>query len=123
MTLDESRLEMASYRRSADDDATLLKNPYIALERLCVLYGRFDDTERQMADQVIGEWALSADQELRFDALALIDDLKIGSTIPALQKLAARLASSAAPSAPYELKNVHRIIAGLSGSAKAELPP
>ena len=113
MTLDEFRLEMASYRRSVDDEASSQKHPYIAIERLCALYGKFDNSERQMADQVLGEWALSEDEEVRFDALALIDDLKIDTAVPALRELATRLASSKAPSAPYELKKVHRIIAVL----------
>ena len=118
MTLDEFRLEMTSYRRSADDDAKSLKDPYVTLEKLRALYGKFDDVERRMADQVLSEWALSEDEGLRFDALALIDDLKIDTAVPVLHKLATRLSSSKAPSAPYDLKKVHRIIAGLGGEGR-----
>lgn len=117
MTLDAFRVGMASYRRAADDDAKSLKDPYVTLERLRALYMKFDDRERQMADQVLGEWALSEDEGLRFDALALIDELKIGAAVPTLNELAARLASRAEPSAPYELKKVRRIVAGLDVSA------
>jgi hypothetical protein len=113
MTLEEFRMEMESYRRSADSDAKLLKDPYITLERLRDVYMKFDDLERRMADQVFSEWALSEDEGLRFDALALINELKIEAAVPALLALAARLASSAEISAPYELKKVHRILAGL----------
>ena len=113
MTLDKFRIEMASYRLSADGEAELLKNPYVTLERLHSLYRKCDDAERLMADQVLSEWALSEDEGIRFDALALIDDLKIQTAVPALHKLATRLALSATPSAPYELKKIHRIIAGL----------
>ena len=113
MTLDEFRVEMASYRRSADDDAKSLKDPYVTLEKLRGLYEKFDDGERRMADQVLIEWALSEDEELRFDGLALIDELKIATAVAALYELATRLASSTEVSAPYELKKVHRIIAGL----------
>lgn len=118
MTLDEFRLEMMSYRRSADEEARSLKDPYVTLEKLRALYGNFDSTERQMADQVLAEWALSEDEGIRFDALALIDDLKIKSGLPTLHKLATRLASSVAPSAPYELKKVYRIIARLDASER-----
>lgn len=113
MTLDEFRLKMAAYRQSADDDAKSLKDPYITLENLRALYGKFDDAERSMADNIFGEWVLSEDEGVRFDAIALIDELKIKTTVPMLHQLAARLAASTAPSAPYELKKVHRVIAGL----------
>jgi hypothetical protein len=115
MTLDEFRLEMASYRQSSDNEAKLLKDSFVTLERLRTLYKTFDDTERQMANEVLAEWALSEDEKLRFDALALIDHFKIVSAMPALQKLANRLASSTAPSAPFELKKLSRIVAGLTG--------
>lgn len=111
MTLDEFRLEMASYRRSVDDEAKVLKSPYVALEKLRALYDKFDNAERRMANEVLSEWALSEDEGLRFDALALIDELKIAMVAPALNELATRLASSDAPSAPYELKKVLRILA------------
>lgn len=113
MTLDEFRLEMASYWRSADDEARTFKDPHVALKRLRALYGKFDDIERQMADQVIGEWALSEDERLRFDALALVENCKIDAAIPALQKLTTHLASNSASSAPDELEKIQRIIAGL----------
>jgi hypothetical protein len=119
MTLDEFRVEMVSYRRSADNEAKSLKDPYVTLEKLLALYGKFDDVERRMADQVFIEWALSEDEELRFDALALIDELKIDRAIPAHYKLAARLGSSTEPSAPYEVKKIHRIVAGLTASGRA----
>jgi len=113
MTLNEFRLEMASYRQSADEEAKSQKDPYIVLERLWALYGKFDSSERQMADQVLAEWALSEDDAVRYDALVLIDDLKIHTALPALQELTRRLASSGAVSAPYELKTVHQVIAEL----------
>jgi hypothetical protein len=69
MTLNEFRLEMESYRRSVDDEVRLLKDPEIGLEQLRTLYEKFDSAERQMADQVLAEWALSEDETLRFDEL------------------------------------------------------
>jgi hypothetical protein len=110
MTLDGFRLRMRSYRQSADDESKSLKDPHIALERLRALYVKFDAAERDMADRVLGEWALSDEEGVRFDALALIDDLKIGIAMPALKEIALRLMSSTAPSAPYELKKVYRIM-------------
>ena len=90
MTLDDLRLEMASYRRCADDVARSLKDPNITLEKLRVLYEKFDDIDRGLADQVLSEWVLSEDEGLRFDALALIDDLGIDTAMPALHQLTAQ---------------------------------
>lgn len=114
MRLDQFRDKMTSYRQAADSEARAYKDPQITIERLRALYEAFDEEEHRMADQVLGEWALSTDEGLRFDALFLIDDLKIGAATSALQTLAERLAFSTAPSAPYELKKVHRIIEGLT---------
>ena len=69
-----------------------------------------------MANRVLAEWALSDDENVRFDALALIDDFKIASAAPALQELARRLASDGTPGAPYELKKVRRIISNLAST-------
>lgn len=112
MKLDEFRRQM-EYRRAVDEEAASMKDSYVSLDRLHALYRKFDSEEQKMADQVLAEWALSDDEKLRFDALALIDDFKVASTVPALRQLANRLASSDAPSAPYELKKVNRIIEDL----------
>src|SRR5262245_8950257 len=113
MTLDEFRKEMEAYRDSVEQEATSLKDSYLALDRLHGLYRKFDVQERAMANQVLIEWALSEDENLRFDALALIDDFRIAKAMPALRALAGRLASSRAPGAPYELQKVDRILRDL----------
>jgi len=68
-----------------------------------------------MADLVLTEWVQSEDENVRFDALALIDGFRIAKAMPALRALAGRLASSDAPGAPYELQKVDRILRGLGG--------
>ena len=114
MNLDEFRHEMEAYRQAVDREAKALKDSYHALEQLRALYQKFDTGERAMADQVIAEWALSEDESTRFDAQALIDDFKIRSALPALEKLVMRLAASKAVGAPHELELVNRLIADLT---------
>ena len=114
MRLAEFRLRMESYRREVDEEAMSLKDSYLALDRLHALYQKFDAEERAMANQVLAEWALSEDEKVRFDALALIDDFKIATAIPALEKLAERLATSGTPGAPYELQKLRRIMGSLA---------
>ena len=100
MNLDEFRQSMALYRASVDAEAKALKDSYLVLDKLRTLYEKFDEDERALADEVISEWALSEDEGLRFDALALIDDLRIVKAVPTLKKLIDHLKSSSAPSAP-----------------------
>lgn len=110
MTLEQFRREMEQYRRVVDEEAEANKDSYLALDRLHALYRKFDPQERAMADQILAEWALHSDEKIRFDALALIDDFKVQTAIPALHELAGRLASSDEPGAPYELRKVNRLI-------------
>src|SRR5262249_57890001 len=85
------------------------------------LYARFDASERAMGDRVLAEWALSADEGTRFDALVLIREFKVRQAIAALRELARRLEGSAAPSAPFELEKVKRLILDLAENCPAPL--
>jgi cysteinyl-tRNA synthetase len=110
VNLSEFRDQMATYRRTADQEGRTLKDSYLALERLHSLYRSLDTDERTMANQVLEEWVLSDDENVRFDALALIDDFKISAATSALQALADRLALSSKRGASYELQKVYRIL-------------
>jgi hypothetical protein len=68
-------------------------------------------------DTVLREWLASSDEGLRFDAVGIIYTAGISDLAPALRELAHRLRSSAAPSAPYELAKVERVLDGLTNSA------
>ena len=68
---------------------------------------------RGYADEVIGEWVLSADERKRFDALAVVSELAIRSAIPALRQLKERLAGESGPGAPLEAEKVDRVLAKL----------
>ena len=116
MMLDEFRREMTAYRNSVNDEARSQKEPIFTLERLYALYNKFDQSEREMADVVIADWLSSTDGGFRFDAIAMIREFKIVSAIPALGKLAARLATSLGPSAPYEFVKVSGLIDYLNTS-------
>jgi hypothetical protein len=115
MNIDQFRREMWAYRQEADRDADALKESNRAWEWLRDLYRKFDADERVLANQVLVEWALSDDENVRYDALVLIGDFRIVSALPTLRELAARLRLSGAPSAPYELKKVENVIQEFSG--------
>lgn len=115
MNIDEFRKKMWAYRQSADRDANALKESNLAWEWLRDLYRKFDAEERKLADRVLTEWALSDDENVRYDALVLIGDFRIVSAVRALRDLAARLKLSKAPSAPYELRKVDSILRDMGG--------
>lgn len=114
MTLDEFREHMASYRLAVDAEGASFKDSQWALEKLDELYRKFDAAEREMADQVLTEWALSEDENVRFDAQSLIADFKIAKAVAALEQLATRLRFDTSPGAPHEKKKVERILAELT---------
>jgi hypothetical protein len=115
MNLRQFRERLEAYRRSADEEASSLKDPYIALERLHAVYEKFNQDERTMADQVFCEWVMSEDEGLRFDALALIDHFKVREAAAALQRLEYRLSQSNVPGAPFERDKVNRVLGELEG--------
>jgi hypothetical protein len=86
------------------------------------LFQEFDFEEHAVADRVLGEWALSDDENVRFDALVLIDDFHVVTATSALETLASRLAVTIAPSAPYELETVNRILKDLTEHGRAQNP-
>jgi len=113
MSFEEFRQEMDAYRKYAIQEATAIKEMMVVTQMLEKLYGRFDEQERAMADRVIGEWALSEDSSVRFDALALIDTFHIVGALPALHSLLIRLGQSTEVGARHEAQKVGDIVAGL----------
>lgn len=122
MTLEDFRREMASYRLAADRHGALFKDTCVMIEKLRALYKRLASADKHLANQVFAEWALSDDDSIRFDALALINDLEIRAAVPALLDLARRLTSSNKPSAPFELQKVHRTIAHVTAQQVGSPP-
>src|SRR6185437_8702488 len=114
MDLTETREQLITFRKVANEEARSLKDSRLALERLQALYHGLTAAERELADKILMEWILSDDETVRFDALALVDRFKIRDAAPALSQLARRLGQSKAPSAIYELKKVDRVTAAIA---------
>lgn len=120
MNLDEFRGEMDAYWHSVNEEAESKKDPYVVLDRLRRLYGKFDANERRMADQVMSEWLFDDINDRGDFALSLVRDLKIATALPALQELATRLPSNPEPGAPFHLKQVKEAIEELGGYSARE---
>lgn len=110
MTFEAFRSEMNAYRDHVVGQGTSFKDAGYALEKLYVLYRKFDPSEQKMAGDVLREWLLSESEDVRYDALALIREFRVISAVPTLQDLAKRLVHMSGPGAPYELKKVNHLI-------------
>jgi hypothetical protein len=110
MNLEQFREKMSDFRKQVDKTATEFKESNLAWDWLKNFYRNLEPSEQVLANQVLVEWALSDDENVRYDALVLIGDFRIAVALTALGELAARLKQSHAPGAPYELKKVERVV-------------
>jgi len=91
-----------------------------AVLALAARYRSLSGEERIVVDDMLAEQLGSEDETVRFDALALIADFEIRSTVPALRRLADWLESQAWPGAPYEWAKVNRVIRALTQTRDQE---
>jgi len=110
MTPEAIRSNWTALRNRLDAQAQAMKVSQAAIVELSRRYIDLDLEARGVVDGLISEWALSDDENLRFDALALISNHGIKTALPALEDLLVRLNGSANPGAPYEREKVRRII-------------
>lgn len=106
----EVRRRWLAIWREADIRFREMKASSEALLELYRRYAELSSADRAEVDRLLAETLLSDDANLRFDALALIEEFHIASARPELRLLAKRLPRSKSPGAPYELAKVQRII-------------
>lgn len=116
MTLDRVRQRLESLRSSAGHEGHLQRDAELPLERLRAAYAATPADDRPSADAVIVEWLASDDENLRFDAIALIDEFRIDSAA-SLHCLRTRLLSSNSPGAPFEVEKIDRVLRGLTAGS------
>jgi len=110
MTPAEVRDSWEEFWQEVDRDYRDSKDSQGALSALFDRYRNLEPAERNAVDQLLGEKLASPDENVRFDALALIQEFAIRSTAPQLRHLAARLNAERRPGAPFELAKVKRIL-------------
>lgn len=121
MTSKQMRERLEQAWAGIDEMAEASKDSHSAVFALQNLYRDFSPQERRAADQVIMEWILSDDDDKKvFDGLALIDEFRISSAVPALRQLADRFSLSDSVSAPYSWAKVNRIIGRLTASSESD---
>lgn len=113
----EVRRRWLAIWRDADVRYREMKASNEALLELYERYAELAPADRDEVDRLLAETLLSHDENLQFDALALIEEFRIASALPELRALAKRLPRSNSPGAPYHLAKVQRIIDLLARSA------
>ncbi|MCA3000524.1 MAG: hypothetical protein ING75_18210 [Rhodocyclaceae bacterium] len=113
MTYEKFAQRMRAFREQVDAEAQALKDSSLAIDSLIRMYKTFHEEDQQLAKLVLFEWAVSEDEGLRFDAVALIDALELRAAIPVLKSLYKQLQTSEHIGAKFELEKVRRIIGRL----------
>lgn len=113
MNLLEVRSQLAATRESAMREAEAFKDPWIISERLVAAYRQLGPAQRDFANQVLVEWVRSDDEDMRFDAIVMIEKNGVYSARDALLELRKQLAGSSRHSAPFELQMVDDALMGL----------
>lgn len=106
------RAMWSAYRDQADIEEVRSKNSQQVVLNLFRLYRTLTAEDRLEIDQFLAEQLGSADPALRFDSLAVIQEFRISSAIPALQNLAATL-NERTPQIVHEKQKVERLIDAL----------
>lgn len=114
--IDLVRNRMNSVWNSASREADEFKDPMLVIERVRDAYRSLDLADQRSADEVLAEWLLADDESKRFDALALVQELRVGSAAPALRSLANSLESSGDPLAPFERQKVEDLLKELGAA-------
>jgi len=113
------REELEQFWNCVDLQAQLTKDPHYALKRLIDRFQSFSEDERLEAERVVAGWTLSDQPRKRFDAVALVDRLRIRQALPMLRELADRFEHSVEPRGPYDWAWINRVI----GRLTAGTPP
>ena len=117
MSTDAIRDEWTSLRDRVVKDALERKAAEESLAELSEAYTSYSREERAVVDEVLAEWVDSDDLGRRFDALALISEHRIASALPAVRRLARKLALAKEPWAQDERDRVVQVVRELTTSA------
>lgn len=113
MTERSTRDLWEQFWRRIDAESKAGRLSQAALFDLSQYYLSLPIMERRIIDGVLADWALSDNESKRFDALALIDEHRIRSALPALEELSQKLDKSREPGARFEKAKVNRIVTTL----------
>jgi hypothetical protein len=114
MTDPAVRKDWTNFREQASEEAIEAKDSQSALFALYAYYKSLTGEERLIIDRLLAEQLGGDDEDVWFDALAVIREFRVTSALPALRELADRLESAHGPSAPYDWAKVNRLIGYLT---------
>lgn len=100
-----------------DADAQSSKFSQGALLWLTEYYRGLDPADRQVADAVLLSWVTNGDVRQRFDALALVREFEITSTLPAVRAEPAWLRDAVGPPVASDREKLTRVVERLESGA------
>jgi hypothetical protein len=103
--------------RDTSDLRIRAKQSQVALFDMFDRYRALSAPDKQVVDELLAELVMSPDERVRFDVLAVIDEFRITSALPALRALANRLEGESSPGAPYEWEKVNRMIGTIASDS------
>ena len=112
--MDRFRELMEEHWREFEGEGLRLSDGNLVTVLAKAWYRTLNPTERQVADQVLGEWVLESTLR-QIHALALIWEFRIRSAEPALQQLVAKLDHTPGPAAKDLRETVQRVIDAVKG--------
>jgi hypothetical protein len=114
-SLTPARLEAMWARANREAQASKASNR--VLDEMKDFYRRSEANDRAVVDGVLALWVVSGESAQRSDALALIDEFRVRSALPALKADRLRLAYSVGPAVPHDIEQLDRMIVGLDTGA------
>ncbi|MEO7121575.1 MAG: hypothetical protein ABI400_00310, partial [Lacisediminihabitans sp.] len=108
------RIQWLKMRDQVSARAVASKQSQEAVLVMAAQYGALSDADREVVNELLAEQLLSAEETIRFDAIALVSRFEITSALPALHHLSDWLESQQFPGAPYEWAKANRVMGELA---------
>lgn len=114
MSAEVVRRSWVENQLQASGQALANKQSQEALPEMYARYRALTPVERIVVDELLAEQLGSREENVRFDALAIVREFTISSALPALRVLADWLENQDSVGAPYEWAKVNRLIGFLT---------
>jgi hypothetical protein len=109
-----SREEFETFWARVSSEAVESKQSPMATIRLASFYRDLGDEDRAVVNEALADWVVNGDEAQRFDAVALIQEFEIRSTLAAMRERLATLREDGDGPEGAERRKLERVVAALS---------
>ena len=104
---------MEACMQAAIQEGQEIKDPNIIYIRIQQMYQRFNEGEREIAEEVINQWLVFGDEDHWSMAVSLANTFNLHGVLPNLRILLGRLRRESGPLSPFNVAKVERLISKL----------